>query len=124
MEINLLSIIALLIAVGAFVINWRKAKPERTSLKADAAESYATAASNFAQQVCDLQKRIDELEAGYTVKFAEQQQEIDKLRRVTKALSDWAHRLSKQVAEMGGVPVPYIEQPLSITKRSTKTKGD
>jgi hypothetical protein len=102
------TIIAIIIAVSAAILSWRKAPNERRALDGDGAMKFEQAAASIAARNIELMKRIEALERSVqeleTSLAAEQER--------SRKFENWAQRLVYQIKMMGaGEPVPYEQYP-------------
>lgn len=100
------TVAALIAAIAALIgvyITYRKLKPEKRVLDADAAQKYQEMLIKSAQREQELMTRVEALEN----KMEKLEQE---LRETKKALEDWknyADRLAHQIRSRGLIPVPF-----------------
>lgn len=138
----LLSILPILLSAIALIATFVKLRPEINSTNSQSIKTYADVTKEYAEEVRALRAEIPKIRAEYETRISEMEfshetelrkqkdesgREIEQLkltiaimqRQITEmmvseaAVKDWARRLSAQVIELNGVPVPFEKEKSS-----------
>lgn len=95
---------AIVLALVAVYVAWRKTPAERRDIEGSAADKFEQIAGRAALRIDTLEKRVDELER----QLKDAKSRIGELEGENGDLRDWAERLVHQVRSLGQEPVKLL----------------
>ena len=99
----ILSVIAVILAIGKFPLDALIADSTTAKAYADAADRAEARAKKYEERAAEHLKKI----ACYELKIVKYEIKIDELTQDKEDVMKWADQLVRQVVKLGGTPMPF-----------------